>query len=107
METKMILARNLKSARDRLGYTQAKLAELADTSAAFIGEIEIGRKSPSLEKIGQIAEALGMEVYQLLIDPEQPQEVADRQELLSNLQKDLQTRLSSEIDKAFREYLLR
>jgi len=107
METKMILARNMKAARDRLGYTQAKLAELANTSAAFIGEIEIGRKSPSLEKIGHIANALGMEVYQLLIDHEQPQEVADRQTLLSDLQKDLKSRLSNEIDKTFREYLLK
>lgn len=103
----MILARNLKAARDRLGYTQAKLAEIADTSVAFIGEIEIGRKSPSLEKIGQIAQALGMEVYQLFINPDQFQEVAERQEILSNLQKDLKNRLSSEIERTFREHLLK
>ena len=104
MDTKAILAKNMKDARERLGYSQAKLAELAKTSVAFIGEIEIGRKSPSLENLGNIAEALGMEVYQLLL-ADLPCAVADRQLLLSELKRDLAEKINHDLDETIRTYL--
>ncbi|MCD1655514.1 helix-turn-helix transcriptional regulator [Treponema zuelzerae] len=106
MDTKAVLAKNMKAARDRLGISQAKLAELAETSVAFIGEIEIGRKSPSLENLGKIAHALGLEVYQLLLT-EAPTEVAERQTLLTDLKKDLSDKIHRDIDETIRDYLTR
>ena len=42
-----------------------KLAERCNTSPSYIGEIEIGRKFPSMELIEKIAEILGIEPYHL------------------------------------------
>ena len=40
-----------------------KLAEYCNTSASYIGEIEIGRKFPSTEMIEKIAKILRIEPY--------------------------------------------
>lgn len=40
-----------------------KLAEKCDTAASYIGEIEIGRKFPSIEMIEKIAGALKVEPH--------------------------------------------
>lgn len=47
-----------------------KLAELCDTSTSYIGEIEIGKKFPSVEMIQQIAAALHIKPYRLFTDNE-------------------------------------
>ncbi len=106
MDTKAILAKNIKDARARLGLSQAKLAERAKTSVAFIGEIEIGRKSPSLDNLGRIADALGMQVYQLfLLDG--PSEVADRQSMLTDLKRELTEKITKNIDETIQDYLIK
>lgn len=46
------------------------LAERCDTAASYIGEIEIGRKFPSVEMIEKIAGALNIEAYRLFVDEE-------------------------------------
>jgi len=104
MEFREVLVRNMKAARERLGYSQAKLAELAGTSVAFIGEIESFRKSPSLENIGKIAEALGLEVYELFLD-EEVKGTFDRQKLLTEVKKELEGKISKDIDATIRKYL--
>ena len=80
------------------------LAELAGTSVAFIGEIEICRKSPSLENLGNIAEALGMNVYQLFLEEEQ-KETIYRQRLLTKLKKELEEKMRVDIEATVRKYL--
>jgi transcriptional regulator with XRE-family HTH domain len=55
----------LKKTRKSAGLSQMKLAEKCDTAASYIGEIEIGRKFPSVEMIEKIAGALKVEPYQL------------------------------------------
>ena len=42
-----------------------RLAEFCDTSPSYIGEIEIGRKFPSVEMIEKIAGILKIEPYHL------------------------------------------
>jgi transcriptional regulator with XRE-family HTH domain len=44
-----------------------KLAELCDTATSYIGEIEIGRRFPSLKLIEKIAGALNVEPYEFFI----------------------------------------
>lgn len=65
-----ILSRNIKFARKRQGLSQAKLAELVGISVPFVGEIEIGRKTPSLETLEKLSRALRLEPYELLRDLE-------------------------------------
>ena len=45
-----------------------KVAELCDTAPSYIGEIEIGRRFPSLKLIEKIGEALHVEPYRFFID---------------------------------------
>ena len=47
--------------------TQAGLAKKAGTSPVFIGLIERGKKTPSLQMLEKIAGALGVEVKQLFM----------------------------------------
>jgi len=60
-----VLASNIKAYRDALGYTQAKLAEKADTSTHYIGMIETQNKFPSPEMLERIAIALGVDTVDL------------------------------------------
>ena len=63
MTLKQIFIKNLKEFRKKEGISQMKLAEYCDTSASYIGEIEIGRKFPSTEMIEKIAKILRIEPY--------------------------------------------
>lgn len=45
-----------------------KLAEMCETSASYIGEIEIGRKFPSIEMIERLAGALDVEPHRFFVD---------------------------------------
>jgi transcriptional regulator with XRE-family HTH domain len=58
-----IFIQNLKKIRKSQGLSQMKLAEKCDTAASYIGEIEIGRKFPSIVMIEKIAGALKVEPY--------------------------------------------
>jgi transcriptional regulator with XRE-family HTH domain len=45
-----------------------KLAELCETAPNYIGEIEIGRRFPSLKLIERISQALEIEPYRFFIE---------------------------------------
>jgi transcriptional regulator with XRE-family HTH domain len=62
-----LLAKNMKTYRNAQGFTQAYLAEKADTSTHYIGMIENRRKFPSPEMIERIANALGIDTPDLFI----------------------------------------
>ncbi len=63
------LATNVKTLRTRLGWSQAELAERAEVSVSYIGDIEAGVKWPSAEKIASLARAFQVRDFQLLLDP--------------------------------------
>ncbi|MDR0475933.1 MAG: helix-turn-helix domain-containing protein [Treponema sp.] len=50
----------MKKHRKQAKLTQEKLAELCGTDFRYIGQIETGRRCPSLEFIGKIASALNI-----------------------------------------------
>ena len=68
MDLKRVFIRNLKEFRKKEGFSQMRLAEYCDTSSSYIGEIEIGRKFPSIEMVEKIASALRIEPYHLFVD---------------------------------------
>jgi transcriptional regulator with XRE-family HTH domain len=45
-----------------------KLAELCNTAPSYVGEIEIGRRFPSLKLIEKIGEILNVEPYRFFIN---------------------------------------
>jgi transcriptional regulator with XRE-family HTH domain len=67
---------NLKKFRKKKGISQMTLAELSGTTGNYIGQIEMGRRIPSFEKIEKIAAALRIASYQLFIE----ETVVDRTE---------------------------
>jgi transcriptional regulator with XRE-family HTH domain len=56
---------NLKDFRKSRKISQAKLAEICESSQAYIAEIEVGKKFPSPDMIEKIASALEVESYSL------------------------------------------
>lgn len=58
---------NLKRERRKRGMTQAELAEKADLSTGFIGDIERGRANPSLQNVEILAQVLEIEPFMLFI----------------------------------------
>jgi transcriptional regulator with XRE-family HTH domain len=68
MGLKKIFIVNLKKFRKIEGISQMKLAELCDTDVSYIGQIEIGRRFPSIEMIERIAGALKLAPYRLFMN---------------------------------------
>ncbi|MBR1813578.1 MAG: helix-turn-helix transcriptional regulator [Lachnospiraceae bacterium] len=64
----LALGCRIKSARKRLGLTQAQLAQAAQLATNNISNIERGQKRVSLGKLVQIANVLGVGVDELLCD---------------------------------------
>jgi len=63
MTLKQIFVQNLKEFRKKEDISQMKLAEYCGTAHSYIGEIEVGRKFPSMELIEKIAQILRVEPY--------------------------------------------
>lgn len=61
------VGKNIKALRAKRDLTQAQLSEKAKMSATMIGHIERGEKSPTVETVAAIANALGVELYKLFI----------------------------------------
>lgn len=59
------LGKNIAKQRKVRGITQQELADKLETARAYIGHIEQGIKSPSLETVEKIAKALKAEVKDL------------------------------------------
>jgi transcriptional regulator with XRE-family HTH domain len=54
------IGRNLRKERDRVGMTQARLAELAGLHRTAIGLLEKGERTPRIDTIFRLAGALGV-----------------------------------------------
>ena len=67
MDLKQIFIKNLRKFRNNRGLSQMKLAELCDTAPSYIGEIEIGRRFPSLKLIEKIGQVMEVEPYRFFI----------------------------------------
>jgi len=63
MTLKQVFVQNLKEFRKKEGISQMKLAEYCGTAHSYFGEIEAGRKFPSMDLIEKIARILRIEPY--------------------------------------------
>jgi transcriptional regulator with XRE-family HTH domain len=68
MGLKLVFFFFLRKFRNSRGFSQMKLAELCNTAPNYIGEIEIGRRFPSLKLIEKIGNALNVEPYRFFLD---------------------------------------
>ena len=62
---RQVLALNMRKRRHTLGFSQAMLAEKANTAPTYIAMIELGKKFPSVEMMERIAEALTIDTIEL------------------------------------------
>lgn len=60
-----IFGKKIKSIRRARDITQEKLADLSGLSLQYIGEIERGRRNPSLTSIEQLSRALDLPMSEL------------------------------------------
>jgi transcriptional regulator with XRE-family HTH domain len=65
-DLRKILSGNIRTARENLHITQARLAEYADISLPYMTDIEYCKTWVSDKTLMSIAKALNMEVYELL-----------------------------------------
>ena len=91
MELRAICIGNIKRYRKLSGLSQMALAEKCGTSTSYIGEIEIGKKFPSVDMIQKIAVALGIAPYRLFMEENDSCPAAIppviRKELIEKLQR--------------------
>ena len=65
-----IFAENLKRARKEAGFTQEALAKKAGMSGSYLSKIETTQNNVSLDKMNDLADAVGKLLPQLLTPPE-------------------------------------
>ena len=105
MKLQQIFISNLKNKRKERGISQMKLSEMCDTTSNYIGQIEMGRRIPSFEKIEKIAAALGIHSFELFhFDIEEKKEKKQKtkdylMKMPINIKKEIISSLSSEIKK--------
>lgn len=72
MDIVKVFGTNVKRYRQALGISQETFAEKCGLHRTYISAIECYRRSISLENIQRIADALGVDAYELFIEEETP-----------------------------------
>ena len=73
MDIVKVFGKNLKKYRLALGLSQEKFAEKCGLHRTYISTVERFHRNISIENVQRIADALGIEAYQLFIDDQQNQ----------------------------------
>ncbi len=71
-----LIGQRVKELRQQNALTQDRLAELCDVSTSYLGHIERGSRSLSLETAYKIAKCLGVSLDSLIIDGINPNDNA-------------------------------
>lgn len=86
-ELKEFLGAKIRSRRKEKGLSQAKLAEIVDISAKYLGEVERGEGNITVFKLERIADALDVRLGKLLDNYELPDVGTMRNEIANTLRK--------------------
>ncbi|MDR0290837.1 MAG: helix-turn-helix domain-containing protein [Treponema sp.] len=109
-EIKAALGINIKNIRSFRQYSQAELAERADISVIYLSNIERGVKYPKPAILSQIAEGLGVEVYELFKTDHVPSAATaaaprDNKKLINRLSKEMTQKVMRTMEGVFSHYL--
>jgi len=87
-ELREIFAKNVRLYRGRRNWSQADLAENANISINFLGDIERGKKWPHPDTLAKLALALEIKVFELFME-ENIDFSSENKRLLSRFVKDI------------------
>jgi len=98
-----ILANNLKENRKKCGYSQAKLAEVANITTQYIAMIEVSRKFPTPEMLERLANALEIEAYELFVVKPSPEDAMEKlhDTLANNIEKIVENAIEKTLSAKF------
>lgn len=89
------LGRRIRQLRQTSNLTQEQLAEMADMNVTFLGQIERGAKSPTVDTLGKISDALQISLSELFVF------VGDDRALTATQLKDLLLEYSDKIHQLY------
>jgi transcriptional regulator with XRE-family HTH domain len=106
-EIRIVLSKNLKAQRNKIGISQEKFAEISGLSVQTINDIEGGRRWVSDKTITKISSALHIECYQLLIPEfnEQNKKGATSTQHMLRIKKNMLKGINSQIETNFTDLL--
>jgi transcriptional regulator with XRE-family HTH domain len=109
-EIKTTLGKNIKLIRNQRQYSQELLAEKADISITFLSNIERGLKYPKPAVLSQIAESLGVEVYELFKTNSKPNIAPiivrnDSKKMLTKLSKAMTRKVNNAMEGVFKDFM--
>jgi len=105
MTLKQIYINNMKEFRKKEGISQMKLAEYCNTSPTYIGEIEVGKKFPSMDMIEKIAAILRIKPYHFFIDRTEQNDDINTENPYPKLPKSMRNEIRSELNFSMNELI--
>jgi transcriptional regulator with XRE-family HTH domain len=103
---KELLALNIKKLRKKTGLSQEKLAEITNLSAQSISDIEGRRTWVSDKTLEKLANAFGVDIFQLFI-PQNESDESEPELLLYNQLVKLRITIKEDIDKRLDQFYLK
>jgi len=100
-DTRTILGKGIKFYRQQRQLSQAALAEKASISITFLSNIERGIKYPTSDTISAIANALGVEVFELFRHDHSP---AKQQKLFERFKIDITKNVLETLETVYKAY---
>jgi transcriptional regulator with XRE-family HTH domain len=103
---KDILKENIKKYRKRRNLSQFALASKIDLSTNFLADIEAGNTWVSAQTLQKLANAFGIEAFELLkpekkeLSPKEQKEINQSKELMNSFSNDLSEILKNSLDKS-------
>ncbi len=85
MDIKQIVGKRVQKYRKQIALTQEALAELIGIDTISLSKIETGRNYPTSENITKLANALGVEIYELFVDDA----IKSNEQLLKEIMSDI------------------
>ena len=86
-----------------------KLAEQCETATSYIGDIEIGRRFPSMEMIEKMAHILRIEPYHFFKNSKDTSDNSETETLFprlpNSMKKQIATQVKTQIDQSTNELL--
>lgn len=79
-----LLGKRIAYFRRKAGLTQEQLAEKTDYSVDFIGLVERGINAPTVARLADVADAVGVEVWELFKPGEAPSGKSITKALIGN-----------------------